>query len=79
MLRKQGAARTAIGLANRWFQPLTHVSDGGFPRVSAVYVKRVGRGKREGQRFGVAQSAAQSVLYLFSPPTSGPGHSMGGR
>jgi hypothetical protein len=29
---------TVRGLANRWFQPLTHVSSGGFPRVSELSV-----------------------------------------
>jgi hypothetical protein len=48
-------------LANRWFQPLTHVSDGGFPRVPATYVNRRTRETRNSQRFAVAQLAAHSV------------------
>jgi hypothetical protein len=48
-------------LANRWFQPLTHVSGGGFPRVSATYVNRGTRDTRHSKRFAVAQSTAHSV------------------
>jgi hypothetical protein len=55
---------TLRDLANRWFQPLTHVSGGGFPRVSATYVNAESARTRE-QRFAVAQSAAHSVLARF--------------
>jgi hypothetical protein len=51
-------------LANRWFQPLTHVSERGFPRVSAACVNRDERETRSSQRFAVAQWVAQSVLCL---------------
>lgn len=50
-----------IGLANRWFQPLTHVSGGGFPRDTAICCQRGRRGKRGEYRFTVAQRVAQSV------------------
>jgi len=56
---------TQIGLANRWFQPLTHVSDGGSPRVSAISCQRGRRGKRGEHRFATAQSVAQSVPASF--------------
>jgi hypothetical protein len=52
-------------LANRWFQPLTHVSDGGFPRVSEAYVNRGTRETRRAKRFAVAQRVAHSVRELF--------------
>jgi hypothetical protein len=65
MLEALSFSETAGVLANRWFQPLTHVSSGGFARVSAVSCQRGMRGKREGQRFAVAQSGAQSVLGVF--------------
>ena len=52
-------------LANRWFQPLTHVSSGGFPRVSSTYVNRGTRETRHSKRFAVAQWVAQSVQGMF--------------
>jgi len=52
-------------LANRWFQPLTHVSGCGFPRVSATYVNREKRETRKAQRFAVAQATAQYVQEMF--------------
>jgi hypothetical protein len=55
-----------IGLANRWFQPLTHVSDGGFPRDCAISCQRSIRGKRGEQRFATAQRVAQSVRGAFA-------------
>jgi hypothetical protein len=55
-------------LANRWFQPLTHVSDGGFPRVSATYVNRETRDTRCSGRFAVSQPAAHSVRGKFFGP-----------
>jgi len=56
-------------LANRWFQPLTHVSGGSFPRVSKPYVNRGTREMRRLQRFAVSQSMAHSVR--LSIPASG--------
>lgn len=52
-------------LANRWFQPLTHVSGRDFPRVSAVCCQRGRRGKRGQQRFAAAQPGAQYGRGLF--------------
>jgi hypothetical protein len=49
------------GLANRWFQPLTHVSGGGFPRFSSAYVNRGTREIRDPQRFAMSHPAAHSV------------------
>lgn len=57
--------KAGIGLANRWFQPLTHVSKRGFPRDAAIYCQRDMREKRGEQRFAVAQSAAHSVRAVF--------------
>jgi hypothetical protein len=54
------------GLANRWFQPLTHVSGGGFPRVSATLRQRGKREKRDFGRFAVSQLRAQSVHGRFA-------------
>ena len=56
----------ARDLANRWFQPLTHVSGGGFPRVSATYVNRGTRDTRRSKRFAAAQRAAHSVRGVFA-------------
>jgi hypothetical protein len=56
-------------LANRWFQPLTHVSGGGFPRVSKPYVNRGTRDTRHSKRFTVAHRVARSVLAPFRPLT----------
>jgi hypothetical protein len=53
-------------LANRWFQPLTHVSGRPFPRDTATCRQQGKREKREGQRFLVAQSAAQFVPGVFA-------------
>jgi hypothetical protein len=53
-------------LANRWFQPLTHVSGGGFPRVSKTYVNRGTRETRHSKRFAVAHQVAQSVPALVA-------------
>lgn len=55
----------ANDLANRWFQPLTHVSSGGFPRYPADFGQRGKRETRNLQRFAVAHSMAQSVLGRF--------------
>jgi HNH endonuclease len=52
-------------LANRWFQPLTHVSSGGGPRVCGLSCQRRKRGKRVGQRSAVAHSSAQYVPGVF--------------
>jgi hypothetical protein len=52
---------TARGLANRWFQPLTHVSGGCFPRFSGAYVNRGKRETRHSKRFAVAHRTAHSV------------------
>jgi hypothetical protein len=60
-VRKIGAR----DLANRWFQPLTHVSAPGFPRDSAAYGQRGKRGKRNSNRFAVAHWMAQSVRASF--------------
>lgn len=54
-------------LANRWFQPLTHVSGGGFPKVSGTSVNRGSRETRQAHRFAVAQSAAHSVRPSSTP------------
>lgn len=56
----------ARDLANRWFQPLTHVSGGGFPRDCAALGQRGKREMREGQRFAAAQRAAHSVHGRFA-------------
>lgn len=53
-------------LANRWFQPLTHVSARGSPRDSAICCQRGTRGKRGQQRFATTQRVAQSVRRAFS-------------
>lgn len=52
-------------LANRWFQPLTHVSEARTPRDTAFSCQQGKREKRGEHRFRVAQSAAQSVLAAF--------------
>jgi hypothetical protein len=57
-----------MGLANRWFQPLTHVSGGGFARVPAASCQRGSREKRGEHRFAVAQRAAHSVPAAFPLP-----------
>lgn len=63
---KVGASRFQENvLANRWFQPLTHVSSGGFPRDCELSCQREKREKRVEHRFVVAQSTAQSVQCLF--------------
>ena len=61
MLEPIRLSETAGVLANRWFQPLTHVSSGGFARVSAIPCQRGMRGKRGEHRFAVAQRTAHSV------------------
>jgi hypothetical protein len=53
-------------LANRWFQPLTHVSGGGFPRYPAPLGQRGKREKRNSRRFAVAQRVAHSVPAVFA-------------
>lgn len=53
-------------LANRWFQPLTHVSSGGFPRKTDRCGQRGKRGSRNSQRFAVSHGAAQSVRRSFT-------------
>ena len=55
-------------LANRWFQPLTHVSERAVPRVSVFSCQRGKREKRDTHRFAVAQSVAQSVRPSFPRP-----------
>jgi hypothetical protein len=73
--------KAANDLANRWFQPLTHVSVGWTPRVSESCCQRGKRETRDEHRFAVAQAAAQSVLTAFRqskragmrrPPQPGP-------
>lgn len=66
MLEKEYLGEIAIGLANRWFQPLTHVSEARFPSVTALCCQRGKREKRGGQRFRVAQFGAQSVPGVFA-------------
>jgi hypothetical protein len=61
-VRKIGAR----DLANRWFQPLTHVSAPSFPRDSAAYGQRGKRRKRNSNRFAAAHRAAQSVRVPFA-------------
>ena len=56
----------ARDLANRWFQPLTHVSSGSFPRVSATLRQRGKRGTREMPQSAVAQWVAHSVAVAFA-------------
>ena len=46
MLEYQGLVETADGLANRWFQPLTHVSEARTPRETAKGGQEVKREKR---------------------------------
>jgi hypothetical protein len=63
---KMGMMRVpAIDLANRWFQPLTHVSGGGFPRDTAICGQGETRETRKAHRFAVAQRAAHSVSGVF--------------
>jgi len=57
------------GLANRWFQPLTHVSARSFPRGAGTYGQRRMRETRNSQRFAAAHRAAQFVR--LSIPASG--------
>jgi hypothetical protein len=57
---------TARGLANRWFQPLTHVSARSFPRKTAICGQRGKRETRHRGRFAVAQAAAHSVRAPFA-------------
>jgi hypothetical protein len=54
MAKNCAGSEATRGLANRWFQPLTHVSGGGFPRVSDTYVNRGMRETRHSKRFAVA-------------------------
>ena len=54
------------GLANRWFQPLTHVSKARTSRVRVIPRQAPMREKREDHQFLVAQSAAQSVHDSFA-------------
>ena len=61
-----GSRGKANVLANRWFQPLTHVSSGAFPRDAADSCQRSTREKRGRQRLDVAQSTAQSVPQPFA-------------
>lgn len=77
MLEIQSGAEMARELANRWFQPLTHVSEAAFPRDCAGQRQQAKREKREEQRFLVAQFAAQSVhgmgtVMPTSPTSYGP-------
>jgi hypothetical protein len=58
-------------LANRWFQPLTHVSARSFPRVSATYVNRGTRDTRHSKRFAVAHQVAHSVRRPFRAAVPG--------
>lgn len=59
-------AENKIVLANRWFQPLTHVSAGGFPRYARVSRQCPSREKRGAQRLAVAHRVAQFVYGVFS-------------
>jgi len=52
-------------LANRWFQPLTHVSARGFPRVAPLSCQRGKRETRGAHRFGWLQGWLQSVSQMF--------------
>lgn len=58
--------RGARDLANRWFQPLTHVSGGSFPRFPATLRQRGKRETRREQRFARAQTTAHSVSGAFA-------------
>jgi hypothetical protein len=61
---------TVRGLANRWFQPLTHVSECGRLAVSLgkpnLSVKRQMRETRHSKRFAVAHRTAQYVHSAFA-------------
>jgi hypothetical protein len=70
-------------LANRWFQPLTHVSGGGFPRVSALMsiAERARRDIQSGSRWhkggtfcsdDFKVTEASKVLRDFKPETATP-------
>lgn len=58
-------AAAITGLANRWFQPLTHVSAPGFPRDRAISCQRGKRETRGAHRFAVIHEVLQSVSGLF--------------
>jgi hypothetical protein len=66
MLEIQETTDIVRVLANRWFQPLTHVSARGFPRYSADIGQRGKRETRNSHRFAAAQPAAHSVHGAFA-------------
>jgi len=62
-----GVTRNLVNdLANRWFQPLTHVSVGGCPRESWIECQREKRETRGTYRLCMSQRVSQSVLGLFT-------------
>ena len=58
-------------LANRWFQPLTHVSARGLPRDRRDSCQRRKRGTREEHRFVSQHRVLQSVRPMFSTIRAG--------
>ena len=56
-------------LANRWFQPLTHVSEAAIPRVTGFSCQRRKRETRGEQRYGWLQRWLQFVCRLFAAPS----------
>ncbi len=68
---RSAEAAKITGLANRWFQPLTHVSARGLPRDRRDSCQRRKRGTREGQRFVSQHRVLQSVHPMF-PRNIGP-------
>jgi hypothetical protein len=73
MIENARLSERAGELANRWFQPLTHVSARGFPRDTAICCQRGMRGKRGEHRFAMAQRVAQPVRASFLPLPAGVG------
>jgi hypothetical protein len=70
MLEIQATTNIVRVLANRWFQPLTHVSGGGFPRDTADTGQPATRETRNSHRFAAAQPAAHSVHGAFAGQAS---------
>jgi len=58
-------------LANRWFQPLTHVSGAGSPRHSSKSCQRCARETRGARRRRWSHEWLQSVRPVFSTAPAG--------
>ena len=65
MAEMRACPEAVRGLANRWFQPLTHVSSGGFPRGGTTYGQFTTRDTRSFAQLGVSQCVARSVPPMF--------------